>query len=344
MSLRLYPVALSLLLCCGGVRVAQTCAQMPALAPLPGTGTFQTQSSPFTFIVAGDNRPAADTDPQPATPGAIFNAVSSRTPTAAFIFWTGDTAYGKNNLKTPADLQQVTAQYKEFLALAQTAGVPVFNAPGNHEMDDKNSCPSAQMQTLYQQQMGLAYGAFNYGNSRFIAVNTEEIPRIGTKSVPVPDKKGSCKDSNNGYVSPAQLSLLEQDIINNQNQVAHIFVFMHRPVYPEKASDALSADSANALSALFKKYPKVHYVIAGHEHLYYNATTKDINSPPNLPPAAGQTPPFYLVSGGAGAPFKGSCPPGSFHHYLVFTVDGSNVTTSLIQISNTTPPCTPTKK
>ncbi|HEX8179373.1 MAG TPA: metallophosphoesterase [Pyrinomonadaceae bacterium] len=343
MNLRFYVIAFLMLLGGGGARLTETHAQMPTLAPLPGTGAPKTASAPFTFIVAGDNRPVSAATPQPTTPGAIFNDVSSKYPSAAFIFWTGDTVYGKDNLKTASDLQQITAQYKEFLALAQQAGVPVYNAPGNHEMDDKNSCPSAQMQALYQQQMSLPYGAFTYQNARFIALNTEEVPRIGTKSAPVPDKKGSCKTSNNGYVSPAQISLLEQDIIQNQAQVDHIFIFMHRPILPEKAADALAQESAAALMALFKKYPKVHYVLAGHEHLYYNATTKDISNPPNLPAAKGQTLPFYLVSGGAGAPFKGSCPPGSFHHYLVFTVDGANVTTSLVQLDNTTPPCTPAK-
>jgi hypothetical protein len=41
----------------------------PTLAPLPGTGTLGSPADPnnFTFVIAGDNRPAKSGDPQPAT-------------------------------------------------------------------------------------------------------------------------------------------------------------------------------------------------------------------------------------------------------------------------------------
>src|SRR6185436_17821297 len=80
------------------------------------------------------------------------------------------------------------AQYKEFFRHAAKAGVPMFNSPGNHEMDvvtkskdETVETPDEKMQALYLEVMKYpkdapAYGAFNYGNSRFIAVNTEEVP------------------------------------------------------------------------------------------------------------------------------------------------------------------------
>jgi hypothetical protein len=41
-------------------------------------------------------------------------------------------------------------------------------------------------------------------------------------------------------------------------------------------------------------------------------------------------PPFYLVSGGGGAPLKDLA--GGFYHYLVFTVGGASVKVELVKI------------
>jgi len=99
--------------------------KMPKLKPLPQTGSLTASStSQFTFIVAGDNRPAKSGDPQPATPGKIFAAAQTLKP--AFILWTGDTISGKS----PDHAKRIKKQYDEFLGIAKTAKVPVFNAPG----------------------------------------------------------------------------------------------------------------------------------------------------------------------------------------------------------------------
>ena len=110
-----------------------TWAQMPELSPLPGTGSLSQPSNPaqFTFVLAGDNRPAHRQCAQPPTPGKIFSAVQQmQNPSAAFVLWTGDTISGKQ----PDKPKRMRDQYREFLGIAKTAGVPVFNAPGNHEI------------------------------------------------------------------------------------------------------------------------------------------------------------------------------------------------------------------
>src|SRR5215469_5049338 len=106
-------------------------AQMPNLTPLPGTEQLTPPSNPdkFTFLVAGDNRPAHSGDPQPPTPGKILEAAKAAN--VSFVLWTGDTISGKD----PSSEAKIQAQYKDFLAIAAKAGVPVYNAPGNHEMD-----------------------------------------------------------------------------------------------------------------------------------------------------------------------------------------------------------------
>src|ERR1051326_7915446 len=142
-------------------------AQMPALSPLPGTASLSQAANPtqFTFVLAGDNRPAHSGDPQSAVPGNIFCAGQKMEPPAGFVLVTGDTIPGKD----PQHPKRMHDQYKEFLGIAARAGVPVFNAPGNHEMDDSNETPSKTMKDLYRKYMAGTYGAFSYETGVAIA-------------------------------------------------------------------------------------------------------------------------------------------------------------------------------
>ncbi|MDT5061575.1 MAG: hypothetical protein QOH63_2034 [Acidobacteriota bacterium] len=316
--------------------------QMPALSSLPGTGTLETDAKAdcFVFVVAGDNRPAKSTGAPTPTTGQIFTAAQKANPALTsckdakpiFVFWTGDSIYGKD----PNDESTVESEYKAFLTVAAQAGVPVFNAPGNHEMDDAKDIPNAQMQAFYPKYMAQPYGAFNYGNSRFIALNTEEIAPQGTKkSARAITESGTTLDP--GYVSKKQRNLLDADLKANQDK-AHIFVFMHHPIKPYKADDGLDKKSADALVAIFKKYKNVSYVIAGHEHMYFNPPPQSKHgwgNPPNRTDPS-KDPPYYLVSGGAGALLKGITkkhpPKGSYFHYLVFEVNGDNIKAVLVPL------------
>lgn len=84
-------------------------AQMPALSPLPGTGSLSQAANPtqFIFVLAGDNRPAHSSDPQSAVPGNIFCAVQQMNPPAAFVLWTGDTISGKDPQQPQAHARPV---------------------------------------------------------------------------------------------------------------------------------------------------------------------------------------------------------------------------------------------
>jgi hypothetical protein len=301
--------------------------QMPTLAPLPGTGKLSKAdgSAPFTFVASGDNRPAHKNCPQPPTPRQIFAEVQHMGTAPAFVFWIGDTIYGKQ----PDKPDRIGKQYKEFLKVAKTGGVPVFNAPGNHELDDENNVPSDVMKKLYVDNMSRTYGAFTYGNSRFIALNSEHKPATKSK---VKTPKGDAP----GAVTKKALMLLKQDLDANKDK-AHIFVFMHHPVEPYDTEDGIDPKSVSALQSLFQDYPNISYVISGHEHIYYNPQGGKEN--PTAPPPTRtdpSQPPFYLISGGAGAPLKKNN-PGAFHHYLLFTVDGNTVTPELKKLPASDP-------
>jgi Calcineurin-like phosphoesterase len=330
------------------VSPAQAQSGFPPLPPVPQTPPLQNQpgATHFWFIAAGDNRPAQSGFAQPDSVTQIFNDAQQFNP--AFFFWCGDIIYGHTDKR-----EMLKAQYQDFFAVAQLAKVPVFNAPGNHEMDTLvfhgsvgTEKGDAQLQKYYLEFMNYPanappYGSFDYGNSHFIAVDTEEVPpaNVRRSARTKVGKQGATTMLDPGFVSPLQLKLLAADLKANQAK-AHIFVFMHHPIMPVRSGSALNKSNADALQALFKKYPNVSYVVAAHEHLYYNATGTTQAPADRQDPSAGG--PSYLVSGGAGAPLD-HCPGGigprcgAFNHYLVFEVDQNTVKVQVIPVASPTP-------
>jgi calcineurin-like phosphoesterase family protein len=295
-----------------------TFGQMPQLKPLKSTPPPAAPKNPdqFTFILAGDNRPAKSTDPQPEAVQMIFKDVKQQAP--AFVLWTGDIISGKD----PSVPKTISKQYKEFLAIAASGNAAVFNAPGNHEMNDSNNCPNSTLLSLYLKDTAQTnpYGSFDYGNSHFIALDSDEPAPSGD---PCNCSSQPSGDKPPGYISAAQLSLLSQDLEANKTK-AHIFIILHRPLVGYKGEDQLCPSSTTQMQTLFKNYPNVSYVVAGHQHMYYNPQGPNEFGPP--PARTDPAPaPSYLVSGGAGAPLKKK----GFYHYLVFTIDGPTVTVQL---------------
>jgi hypothetical protein len=111
---------------------------------------------------------------------------------------------------------------------------------------------------------------------------------------------------------------------------------MHHPIKSLKSSSGLNPSNATELQDLFANYPNVSFVIAAHEHLYFNATGAGLTDPASSGPS-------YLVSGGAGAPLD-NCHDAancvSANHYLVFNVNDDAVTFQIQQLP--TPILTPT--
>jgi len=308
-------------------------AQMPAIAPLPGTGSLGQPADPdhFVFVVAGDNRPRHAGDPPTDTIQQIAAAVQVLQP--AFLITLGDTIFGKD----PSSRSVIAGEYGAFFTVIHKAGVPVVNAPGNHEMDDGCDVPNATMQQWYGEIAGQPYGAFTYGNSRFIIVNTEEIAPPGVRSPTAApagkhegaggkDKDDACGDKDPGYVSAAQIAALRQDLDADKGK-AHVFIFMHHPIEPEKKSSGLEKASAKALKKLFEGYSNVSFVLGAHEHLFFNPQDPaNVATIPSRKDPGGK--PYYLVSGGAGAKLAKDA-AGAFFHYLVFEVSKDRVDVTL---------------
>lgn len=310
---------IGLIWACSSAGPARSMEPVRELHPLPGTAFLaNTSSDDFTFIVGGDNRLKKGT----IKPGEIVKKIfrEAKHSNAKFILWSGDTIYGKN----PDDHELIKTEYREFLKLAHRTGKPIFNAPGNHEMADADGLPNEVMKSWYTEIMGLPYGAFSYGNARFIALNSEEIPPPGLRETPKPGKRGK----EPGYVSPEQIQWLKSELDANKEKT-HIFIFMHHPIKSRRPTARLAPSCAEQLLELFSHYQNISYVLSGHEHLYFNPQNPEDQTTPPSRKGAGE-PTIYLVSGGAGAPLD--LENGGFYHYLIFHVNKAAVDVKLVRV------------
>jgi hypothetical protein len=280
---------------------------------MKGTGSLApTKDDHFLFAAFGDSQGDVTSS---AIAGKIFQALHENGK-IALAMCLGDIVKGKD----PQDpTQKITKHFTAYLTLAKTAQMPFFNAPGNHEMDDKNDIPSERMHEIYETNVAPSYGAFNYGNARFIALNTENVPPEGT-----PPPVGM----EFSFMSDTQLGQLDADLDANRDKT-HIFITMHYPMKPQREKDALSPDSLAKLSKILAKYKNISYVLASHEHRYYNPLEPS-NTTSVATFYAGTSTTQYLVSGGAGAHLDS----GGFYHYLVFEVNGNEVNVTINRVDD----------
>ena len=325
-------------------------AQMPPAQPLP-TGAPALDPSPgttkFTFVVAGDNRPAKAAFPLTQPLLDMIGRLAAQPPT--FVVWDGDAVFGKRQVG-------IAAQYVEFLSAMRKLPVPLFNAPGNHELVVQTNIPcgtkddpwnaevpdwSGSMLATYS-WLAPAYGAFRYGNAAFLLVNTDDVP-----DVPIPS---AC--DYNGFVGQAQLTALQASLnqLSADKSVAHIFLFMHRPIHDDNGSQIVATtagtDYANRLAQFCSlidntTHPKVTFVFASHDHRLLVYPTPSNPNGPFMRSVPATDNPTFIVTGGAGAPLTGcngaSGPAGSYFHYLTVAVDGASVTATVVPLYSTTP-------
>lgn len=297
--------------------------ELRPLQVLPSTATLGQAADPdhFVFWVFGDNRPKhADDGPTKAIQD-IAGALTQAQPVLALSC--GDLIEGKD----PSSRSQIASEYSQIFGVLRPTGVPIYNAPGNHEMDDKNDVPNATMTQWYAEIVGFPYGSFDYGNAHFVSLNTEEVASLlVVRSPRAPTEDGSA-DLDPGYLSPQQLDWVDRDLALHTS-ARHVFLFMHHSVHSFKPKNALDQASAGALVAILQKYPNVTAVFSAHEHIYFNPQAPDDLTDPMAGPSSFG--PRYLVTGGAGAPLQSN--DHGFHHYLIVSVDGDNVTIQLVKL------------
>jgi len=117
---------------------------------------------------------------------------------------------------------------------------------------------------------------------------------------------------------------------------------MHYPMKPHKSQDRLANPSFDALNGIItdhqNEYGNIEFVLASHEHEFYNPQDPDNSTTIDLDNADF---PYYLVSGGAGAPMShlnDPKHPGEFYLYLVFDVDGSDISVTIERLADPAAP------
>jgi hypothetical protein len=316
-------VLLSSMTACAQSQPSKT---LPQIAPITGTGPLVQPKNPkqFNFVVFGDSQ-GQENHP---TLRAIFNDMDSSSDSQpSFAISLGDIIRGEPIY--PFNSEPIEENLQYALTIAKLAGIPMFNAPGNHEMDDVISTnpwtemPSQQMRDVYEKVMGSAYGSFDFGDSHFIILNTEDVPPAGMKG-PEPPMEFS-------YIGKTQLSQLKADLDANKNKT-HIFIAMHYPIHAyDPSRDNLYGESRQALIDMFKNYKNISFVLASHEHQYYNP--QDPNNVTTVRSFTAGDSTRYLISGGAGASFYHGQPQlWAFHHYLLFEVNGQNVNVTIKRV------------
>lgn len=153
------------------------------------------------------------------------------------VLFTGDIVWGYGGSR-----QEMLNDFDRFKAMAGATGVPVYNVPGNHEMQTDREA----IRTLVEHGQDL-YGSFDVGDCHFIALNTDDFWL-------------------EGRVTGEQLDWLRADLEANR-AARHIFVFLHRPLFSWFQGD-FNPDDAAILQGLFREY-SVRATFSAHDHFHY---------------------------------------------------------------------------
>ena len=189
----------------------------------------------FRFVAGGDSRPTLPNCGFPQVTHRLFAEIGLLRP--AFVLYTGDFMWGYG-----AGRQEMLNDIDRFRALADRTGVPLYNVPGNHEMQ---SDPAA-IELLRERGHDL-YGSFDVGRWHFIGLNTDEF----------------CLE---GRIHGEQLDWLRGDLAEHRD-AAGTFVFMHRPMHSWFQGD-FNPDDQQLLRDLFAEH-RVSAVFAAHDHFHH---------------------------------------------------------------------------
>lgn len=268
-----------------------TASSTRTIDPITPFPLVQPAGDSIEFIVEGDQRPTGLGKTLPRALYQMMDEIALLRPN--FVLSVGDIVWGYGDTK-----QRFLNELDLYQSIVNKTGVPIFNAPGNHEVHG-----SAEAYAILESRYKRLYGSFDYGASHFIVLNTEEV-------------------GHEGFIDGAQREWLEADLEANKN-AKHIFCLMHRPMYgamnpdfdPMKKQSFKTKQHRDELHRLFLKYP-VHMVLAGHEHLFHQEEHDGIR---------------YITSGGGGAPLYAEPPDGGYSHYVVVKVKGDKISTQVVE-------------
>jgi Icc protein len=274
----------------------------------PTEGVASEESKPFRFVVMGDSR-GNSKGANEQTLRTLMDNVKRLSPTPGLILFTGDQVTGGSDVGN-----QLTA-WKDIVDdyFPMTSIYPTL---GNHEHNEKvfteifTSLPKEQLEGY-----GKTVYSFDYGNARFITLNT--------------DRQNKDKQY---IVDENQRNWLEQQLKTSGKK--QVFVQFHLPAYPIGAHLGSSLDgspsSRDALWSILDRY-NVTAVFVGHEHNY---NRRQVDSHFDGSGVHFEHTIYQLTIGGAGAPLYSASKenkqvvvgPKASYHFMVVDVEGSKVT------------------
>lgn len=248
--------------------------------------TSRVPGEPFSYAVAGDNRPATNTTVQPAAWGTIMGLMINED--IDLLLDVGDIIYGVGS----DSLAQNKAKYDGYFAVTApfTGSAPLYQAIGNHEyVSYANSRQGYEEEFTLPVNSGAdaaTYGehyySFDNGDTHFVALSTE-----------IPGQQG--------MITGNQMSWMIEDLAATGRE--WIVVFLHRPLFSGAHTNDPWVNVANTagqqnrdqLHALFLQYG-VDVVFEGHDHFYLRHEEDGIE---------------YIITGGGGAPLSATPSLGS---------------------------------
>lgn len=151
-----------------------------------------TQPGTYSFLVIGHGYGSPSGSGYPAS-SLLTNIENLRSVDAAFLLMLGDT------IQHPDDSE--IALFRS--SFARKLAIPIFNAPGNHDVADRS---------FYAKHFGSTYFKFQYKSELFIILDTE---------------------LNNGQIEGQQQEFLLQSLraARGSPDIKNVFVLMHRLLY-----------------------------------------------------------------------------------------------------------------
>ncbi len=183
---------------------------------------------PMRFAVIGDRTGRHE----PGIYGQIVKEIQRMKPD--FVLSVGDMIEGYTD-----DTLEVKREWEEYKELLEPLTMPIYLAPGNHDIWDSTSFK------LYNRYIGEPYYSFDIRDVHFIVLDNSRYDTVGA-------------------FPKEQIDWLIDDLEKNKDAI-YTFVVLHIPYWIE----TVACSKVDTLHTLFVEYG-VEAVFTGHYHIYFS--------------------------------------------------------------------------
>ena len=258
----------------------------------------QHQEQTLNFVVMGDNRPANVFRPeQPYIYHKVVKKAVDLDP--VLILNTGDLVLGYDAYSQEKAREEFD-DFEKATAPIREKNIPLYITMGNHS-GYTEFAREAFAKRYKNKETGMLYYSVDVKNCHFIVLCSE-------------------LENEASQITGKQLEWLKGDLKRAEGK--HIFVMLHRPLYPKikHLKDSLNKypEKRDELAGLFKQY-NVAMVFVGHVHVYNFSVVGGLSQ---------------IIAGGSGAPLAGILEDGAFNHFFHVIVDGDEIDYRLLPLQN----------